>query len=279
VLARIVASHLTLAGGKPIVDNRPGASGQIAADFVRKSPADGQTMFIAPSSVMCLVPHVYRKPLFDGLRDFRAIGGLCDHTHGLAVRADSPITSVRDFVSWAKAKPNAATYASPGAGTSPHLLGATLVKVSGAPLTHIPYRGVAPGIQDLIGGQVASMFCPVPTLLEYQRAGRIRVLALSSPQRIDALPTVPTFKEAGFPDLEYVEWFGLFAPIATPPNVLAPIDAALRELTASTDYAAAARRIEVIPRSLSAAQMQELLAVDYPKGANLVKKSGVELDA
>lgn len=204
-LARMLAPLVALPGQTMIVENKPGASGQLAVDAVRQAAPDGNALLLTPSSILSLVPHLYKKPMYDSLSDFAAIGCVCDHSFGFAVPGSSPIKTFAEFVEWSKGNAKDATFATPGPGTAPHFLGTILGREIGKPLVHIPYKGVAPGLQDLIGSQVASTFNPLPTLLEYHKAGRIRILAVTNPTRVASLPAVPTFTELKLPAVELVD--------------------------------------------------------------------------
>lgn len=277
-IARLVASLMSDAPGKVMVENRPGASGQLAADAVRKAGAQGNTLLVTPSSILTLVPHLYRAPMYQSLDDFATVAGICDHSFGLAVNGNSPITTVEEFIAEAKAKPETASYATAGAGTGMHLLGTLFARETGAPLLHIPYKGTAPGLQDLMGGQVLSTFNPLPTMLELHRAGRIRIIAVSNPQRVASLPDVPTFTELGLPSLELVEWFGVFAAADTDPKVLAATRLSLAQALNKPELAVAARKLELEPRPESAEALREMLEHDYRRMSELVKLTGLSLD-
>lgn len=276
-IARLLASFMGEAG-KYIVENKPGATGQIAADAVRKSGADGSNLLVTPASILTMVPHLYKKPMYQSLQDFATVGGVCDHSFGLAVNAASPIRTVAEFIQAAKAKPQAATYATAGAGSGMHLLGTLFERETGVSLTHVPYRGTAPGLQDLMGGQVFSTFNPLPTMLELHRAGRIRIIAVSNPARVASLPDVPTFTELKLPALELVEWYGVFASSETQPRVLDALREQLSKALARPELAAAARKLELEPRPADGATLRRMLESDYQRMSSAVKATGLSLD-
>lgn len=277
-LARALAPVLAGAGTGYVVDNRSGASGQLAAEAVRQSPGDGSSLLLTPSSVLTLVPQLYRKPPFDALHDFRPVACVCDHAFALAVAGHSPITDLAAFVAWARAQPDKATYATPGPGSGPHFLGVMMGREIGVPLVHVPYRGVAPGLQDLMGGQVAATFNPLPTMLEYHRAGRIRILAVSSPQRLPSLPEVPTFTAQGMPRMELVEWYGLFAAARLSAATAGAIGAEVQRALGSAEMLASAKRLEVVPRFEDGAALARLLQHDQQRWRQLVASTGIQLD-
>ena len=185
---------------------------------------------------------------------------------------------VADYLRWAKEHPKDATYATPGVGSALHFLGALLARDSGVALTHVPYRGVMPGVQDLIGGQVSATLNPLPTLIEFHRAGRIRLLAVTSPQRAASVAQVPTMAELGWKKLEFVEWYGVFASAAVPPATQASLQRRLAQATASPGMAEAERRLEVTPRPLDGKALGQLLAADMASWKVAVQVTGIQLE-
>lgn len=277
-IARLVASLLNDGSSKFIVENKPGASGQIGADSVKKSGTDGTNLLVSPSSILTMVPHLYSKPMYQSLQDFVTVGGICDHSFGLAVPGNSPIKTVAEFIQAAKSNPESATYATAGAGTGMHLLGTLFSRETGVKLTHVPYRGTAPGLQDLMGGQVFSTFNPLPTMLELHRSGRIRIIAVSNPSRVASLPEVPSFTELKLPALELVEWYGIFASAETQPRILQALRDQVAKALAKPELSAAARKMELEPRAVDAVTLRKMMEADYERMAKLVKSVGMSLD-
>lgn len=279
-ITRLVAGHMSTSAASVIVENRPGASGQLAADHIKRASAnDGTSLLVTPSSIMSLVPHLYKQPMFDSLKDFAPVGYVCDHSFGLAVAADSPIKTIDQFIAAAKNRGNDATYASAGNGTGMHLLGSIFTRETGVNLTHVAYRGTAPGLQDLIGGHVFSTFNPLPTMLELSRSGRLRILAVTNPERVPNLPDVPTFNELGLPALELVEWYGVFASSKLPADTQLRMQTLLDNALQKKEFANSARKMELEPRRAPAAKLAEMLRSDYEKWAAIVKETGISLDA
>jgi tripartite-type tricarboxylate transporter receptor subunit TctC len=230
-VARRVAEKL---GGTPysknpgFVENKPGAGGRIAVETLKASPADGSVLTLAPVSALAVYPHIYPKLSYKQEEVTQvSIGAIM--FHGLAVGPAVPaeVKTLKDFLAWAKANPNQASYGSPGAGSMPHLLGALLGLRAGVELKHVPYRGTVPSITDLVGGQIAAAMNPSGDYLQYMKTGRVRVLATSGKKRSPFLPDVPTFTELGYPDVTSEEWFGFYAPAKTPPATLAAANAAI----------------------------------------------------
>lgn len=279
-ITRLLAGHMGTGNSTVIVENRPGASGQLAAEHVKRASAsDGTALLVTPSSTLSLVPHLYKRPMYDSLRDFVPIGYVCDHSFGLAVAADSPIKTVAQFIDAAKQRGENATYATAGNGTGMHLLGSIFTRETGVNLTHVAYRGTAPGLQDMIGGHVFATFNPLPTMLELARAGRLRILAVTNPERVSNLPDVPTFNEVGLPALELVEWYGVFASSKLPPEVQLRTQTLLDNALQKQEFAESARKLELEPRHAPAEKLADMLRADYEKWGKLVKETGISLDA
>ncbi|HSV54740.1 MAG TPA: Bug family tripartite tricarboxylate transporter substrate binding protein [Burkholderiaceae bacterium] len=218
-----------------VVENKPGAGGRIACETVKNAPADGSVLLLTPYSCTSVYPHIYTKLSYDPFKDLMPVSIAAVMHHGLAVGPMVPasVKTVKDYVAWAKANPDKASYGSPAAGSLPHFLGALLSSYTNVPLTHVPYRGSVPGVTDLIGGQLASMFTPSGDFLANHKAGKIRIIATSGPARSPFTPEVATFAEQGFPELTTEEWFGFYAPAKTPASVVdnanAAINVALKE--------------------------------------------------
>lgn len=211
-----------------VVENKPGAGGRIALETLKAAPADGSVLAVAQVSALANYPHIYSKMNYTD-KDFAPVSIAAIMHHGLAVGPMVPasVKNVKDFLAWAKANPKDASYGSPGAGSTPHFLGALLGINSGVDLRHVPYRGSIPGVTDVVGGQVAAMVTPHGDFIANDKAGKLRILATSGPKRSQYVPDVPTFAEQCFPELTTEEWFGFYAPAATPKPVIAAANAAI----------------------------------------------------
>ena len=211
------------------VDNKPGAGTVIGTDFVAKSVADGHTILVV-AFPFALLNSLHAQAKIDVTRDFAALAWVGSTPNLLVVNPNSPYKSVRDLVAAAKAEPGKIAYASTGNGTSNHLSMELFKVMSGTNLTHIPYKGSAPAVTDLIGGQVQALFDNVPNVIQHVKAGRLRALAITTPRRVAALPEIPTVDEAGVPGYQVSVWFGVVAPAATPKDVVARLNAEINRV-------------------------------------------------
>jgi tripartite-type tricarboxylate transporter receptor subunit TctC len=216
ILARTIGARLQGPLGQPVVvENRPGAGGNIAADAVAKATPDGYTLLMGTSS-LAISKSLYKKLNYDLLNDFAPITQAVNYTNLLVVHPSTGFSSVADLLAAARAKPGTLVYGTAGNGTPPHMTGELFKAYTGVDITHVPYKGGAPAIADLIAGQIPIMFDNVPPLLPHVRSGRIKALAVTSLQRIAVLPDVPTLHELGLKDFDAVGWNGLLAPAGTP---------------------------------------------------------------
>ena len=248
-VARLLAPHMSQALGQSVVvENRPGAGGVIGTDFVSKQPADGYTLLVSHAAV-----HVYaaatRKTLpFEPVSDFTHMGMLVEAPMVLVVRAQSPFQTLAQYIEAARTKP--VRYGTSGIGSANHLYG-ELLKIEGkAPNhDHVPYQGSAPAMQDLMGGQIESVFDPITTNVATLKAGSLRALAVSTPRRLPALPNIPTFAELGYPNLTGSQWLGLSAPKGLPAPVAQRLTALIPELLAKPDVMARCEELQTLPRT------------------------------
>jgi tripartite-type tricarboxylate transporter receptor subunit TctC len=226
IIGRVLGQKLTEAWGQQlIVDNRAGAGGTIGMDVAAKAPPDGHTILFGAAS-MAIAPSFYKKLPFDTLRDFEPITQITSRYNALVVPASSPLTSVKDVIAMAKAKPGAVSYGSGGGtGSSDHLAGELFGLMAGLQLLHVPYKSGPQAMTDLIGGQLTIYMGGVPVSLPMIKSGKLRPLGVSSLKRIAQLPDVPTIAEAGVPGFEVNVWYGLFAPRGTPQKIVAKIAA------------------------------------------------------
>ena len=261
-----------------VVENRAGAGGRLAAEALKASPPDGTVLLATPGSVMTLQPHVYpRQVKYDALADFVPAGTLCTFSLGLAVPADHPAKDLRELAAWLRAQPGEVTYGSPAAGSGPHFLGGRFGRAVGARLTHIPYRGAAPALQDLLSGRVPMMLAVLSDLAPQHGQG-LRILAVSAPQRVSRLPDVPTFAELGHTELTSEDWIGVFLPARTPPAVVSGLHAALIAASQRPEVRAGLDRLEFVPHVMEPAALAERIRAERDQWGPIVRESGFEPD-
>ena len=258
-----------------IVENRPGAGGRVAMDVLKNSAADGSVMILTPAVAVCLYPHVY-KTLGYTLQDFAPVSTVHTTAMVLAVGPMVPDTvkTVTDFVAWCRANPRQSSFGSPGAGSPLHFLGVTLSRLANFEYLHVPYQGTAPSVQALLGGQIASCISPIGSFIPHARSGALRVLATTGPQRSPQLPDVPTVREAGYPALEFAEWFGVFVPARTPPAAVETLSSALRTALQTKPMLDAFATLSVDAAGHTPADFARVIKADTDRWAPIVKESG-----
>ncbi|PIF77149.1 tripartite-type tricarboxylate transporter receptor subunit TctC [Variovorax sp. 54] len=224
-------------GTQVIVDNRPGAAGSLGGNAVAKAPPDGAMLFFGASPTITINPNVQRSMPFDPMKDLMPLAPLVDYTNVLVVNNDLPVRNVGELLAYAKAKPGKLFYGSAGVGASNHLCGALLEKMSGLQLTHVPYKGSAPALADVMAGTVPMMFDIIATSRPFIQSGKLRALAVTSRQRNRMLPDVPTMIESGVPGYDVGGWFGLYGPARMDPALVARVNAAAQKMLAREDIA------------------------------------------
>lgn len=236
LMARTIATPLgKFLGTTVVVENKPGASGQIAAAYVAKANADGYTLMLDASS-FSVNPSLFPKLPYDPNKDFKTLGILAQYPNVLLVHPSFPAKSVKDLVALAKVKPNGIAYASSGNGSAQHLAGALFEVKADVQMQHIPYKGGGPALNDVVGGQVPVFFGSVASTKQYVDTGKLNALAVTGKKRASSMPTVPTMAEAGVPGYEVYEWNGIFAPAATPAVILVKISDGIAKVMQSTEF-------------------------------------------
>lgn len=276
ILARMLEQKLTMQLKQPVViENRPGAGTAIGAEHVARSQPDGYTLLLGTVSSHAMNPAL--APVgYDPVRDFAAIAPLATIPFVLVVHPAVPAQSVAEWVGYAKANPTRVNYASAGNGTSNHLAGALFNQTAGTAIVHVPYKGSAPALQDLVAGQVQAMFDLVTTSLPMIAAGKVRALAVTSAQRLPTLPDVPTMKEAGYPGFEVAAWFGLFAPAATPPAIVVRLHSEIERALAASDIRDKLAKLGMEPMSGSSKEFATLVATETARWSGVVKSAGIK---
>jgi tripartite-type tricarboxylate transporter receptor subunit TctC len=280
VMARKIADKLR--GGyarSVIVENRPGAGGQLGVTALRDSPGDGATLLLTPSSMLTIFPHTF-KSLQYKLEDVAPVSLAMYTHHVLSVGPAVPdsVKTLQEFFAWAKTNPDKAAYGSPGAGSMPHLVGVLLAKAGGAELRHAAYRGSAPGIQDLLGGQIASFVGPAGDVIAHAKNGKVRVLGVSGKERDVLLPTVPTMREQGFP-IALREWYAFFMPAKASADTVQRASAALQQAIAQPDVAEFGKQFGMEMLSSSPRQLADVLKADATEWSGLAKETGFTADS
>ncbi len=238
VTARFIVPGLQKSLGQPVViDNRGGASGTVGADHVAKAAPDGHTLFFSASATRAINPHVQKNMPFDALKDYTPISLVVNASNALVVAQDNPARTVGELITYAKANPERVTFGSAGIGASNHLSGELLQKVTDTRMVHIPYKGNAPSMADVMGGKITFMFDAISTAASAAKGGRARVLAVASPTRSRALPDIPTMAEAGITNFDVPNFYGFEGPPGLPAPIVARLNAAMREALADPDIA------------------------------------------
>ena len=278
LVARIVAQKLAGALGQPVVpDNRAGASGNIAAEIVAKSPADGYTLLFTNSS-LSISPAVFRKLNYDPVKELTAISMASSYPFALVVHPSLPVQSVKALVALAKSKPGELAYASAGGGTISHMAMELLRIKTGINAQHLPYKGAAPATVSILAGESQLGFVVMPVAASQIKAGKLRGLGVAASTRSPAVPEVPTMQEAGVAGHEAVQWNGFFAPARTPPAIL---DRLYREVAKAVHLPDVRQRIEAegaTPSGSSPSEFAAFYRTEAEKWADVAKRSGTKLD-
>jgi tripartite-type tricarboxylate transporter receptor subunit TctC len=259
-----------------VYDAKPGASGRIAADFVKRSAPDGNNLLQCPAGVLTLHPHVFKKLTYDPLVDFTPVAGICTFTFSFTAGPGLPanITTVDQYLAWAKANPAQANYGVPSLGSALHLAGMLLSRTAGVEMKAIPYKGGGPLLTDLLGGQVPVSFNVVSEVLPHVRSGKLRSLAVTSPARWKAMPEIPTLVELGYRDIDFVEWLGWFAPTRTPAAKTEALNAAVNAQIATPAMADVFGKNALEPLGGSVATLASLVKQDFEHGRKVVQATG-----
>jgi tripartite-type tricarboxylate transporter receptor subunit TctC len=265
-------------GQTVVIDNKSGAGGNIAMDAVAKAVPNGYTLGVANTGNIVINPYLYRHMPYDPLNDLVPVGSLGQVPLFLVVNGKVPARTLQEFVAYAKREPGKLSYASAGTGTTPHLAADEFIRRAGLNIVHVPYRGSAPGVMDVISGNIPMTFISTGPHMEFVRRGDLRILAVAADKRLPYLPDVPTFGEQGFPGFAVSTWFALFAPRGTPRDIVEQLNADVRDMVADPD---SRRRLEgnfVDPAPLTAAQFADEVKADAAKWERIVRASGAKVD-
>jgi tripartite-type tricarboxylate transporter receptor subunit TctC len=275
-VARLIVEHMKEYAPAMIVDNRPGAGGRMALDALKASESDGSVALITPGDQLTLFPHIYSRLGYKPLEDFAPVSTVCSVQFLLSIGPMVPmqVATLADFIGWCRQNPKLATYGTAGAGTRPHFLGAALARAANFEFAHLPYKGNPPAIQDMLGGHVAANISTIGNTLPHVQSGALRALATTAPSRSSALPRVPTFREAGYPAVEAVEWFGILVPARTPAAVIAALHSSLRGALATAEVKAGLTKLSLEVTESTPAAFTELIKTDTQRSAEAVRVSG-----
>jgi tripartite-type tricarboxylate transporter receptor subunit TctC len=275
-LARIFSEKAQL-GQAIVVDNKPGAGGNIGADFVAKAPADGYTLVMATVGTHSINGALYAKMPYDMVKDFTPVGHVASAPNLLVVNNDLPVKTVPELITYMKANPNKLSFGSPGIGTSVHVSGELFKSLTGTSMTHVPYKGRQFAIPDLIGGQIQVMFDNMPSALPMAKEGKIRALAQTTSRRSAAAPDVPTVAET-VPGFEATTWFAIFAPAGTPRDVVARLNAEMQRVFKLPDVQDKLRTLGLEPWISTPEELARFQATEIVKWAKVVKDSGASAE-
>jgi tripartite-type tricarboxylate transporter receptor subunit TctC len=279
IIARIIAARLTDTLHQPvIVENRPGAGGNIGADLVAKSAPDGYTLQLGTAGNMTVNPSIYKHMPFDTVRDFQPISMIARVPNLMVVNPKVvPAKTVQEFVAWARSQPGKVFFGSTGTGNTPHMTAELFNLTTGLSMTHVPYKGSGPALADLIGGTgIQVMFDNMPAAIGHVRAGALRAIAVTSPKRVEGEPGIPTVSESGYPDFQVVTWFGLFAPAGTPAPIVNRLNREVVEAVRTPEIRKKLIDLGAEPASNSPSEFAELVKSDRDRWAKVVKAANIQ---
>lgn len=279
ITVRNVAPRLTELLGQPIVvDNRAGANGVIGAEVAANAPPDGYTLLMATASVAAINMVTYAKPPYDTLRDLQALTPIMTTGSLLVIHPSMPAKSVKELVALAKAKPGAITFGSAGTGGTLHLLLEMLLKDAAVKITHVPYKGAAPAVSDVVAGQINGMFVDLPVISPYVKAGKVRALAVASKERSQYFPDVPTTREAGYPGVEMTNYYGLLVPAKTPRDIVMKLHEAIVKTVETPAVREKLLAVGADPQTMSPDAFSRFIREDIDKWGKLIKSIGLKVE-
>lgn len=279
ILARVIAQAMTNDLGKSVVvDNRAGAGGNIGAAMAARAPADGYTLFMGTVGTHAINQALYKKLPFDPVKDFAPMTRVANVPNLLVANPNQPFRSVQELITYAKANPGKINFGSSGSGSSIHLSGELFKTMAKVDMVHVPYKGSAPAVTDLLGNQIAIMFDNMPSAINHVRAGKLRPLAVTTAKRSPELPDVPTVAEAGVPGYEATSWFGMFAVAGTPKPVLDKLNASLTKVLAEPAVRAKIKEQGGEVVSETPEQFASFIKAEAVKWGKVVKDSGASAD-
>ncbi|MDA8522274.1 Bug family tripartite tricarboxylate transporter substrate binding protein [Acidovorax sp. NCPPB 4044] len=279
ILARVIAQGLgTELGQSVVVDNRAGAGGNIGGQVAARAPADGYTLFMGTVGTHAINAALYKKMPFDPIKDFAPLTRVANVPNLLVANPAQPYKSVQELIAYAKANPGQVNFGSSGSGSSIHLSGELFKSLAKVDMVHVPYKGSAPAVTDLLGNQIAIMFDNMPSAIQHVRSGKLRPLAVTTAKRSPELPDVPTIAEAGVPGYEATSWFGMFAPAGTPAPVVARLNAAIVKVLAQPETKKKLAEQGAEAYGETPAQFADFIQKESVKWGKVVRESGASVD-
>ncbi|WP_301542488.1 Bug family tripartite tricarboxylate transporter substrate binding protein [Cupriavidus basilensis] len=278
-MARLVAQYLgQQLSQSVIVDNRGGAGGNIATEVAASSPADGYTLYFGTTGTMAINPSLYHHLKTDPIKALDSVGSVASTPNLLVVSHTVPANNIKELITLAKQKPGALTFGSAGNGSSNHLSGELFKSMAGIAITHVPYKGTGAALTDLFGGRISMLFDTVANQVQFIASGKVKPIAVTGPQRSEALPKVPTIAESGLPDFDVTIWFGVSAPKGTPPDVVKLLNVQLQKVLAMPEVKSKLSALGAQPMPGTPADYTRLIQADTAKWAKVVKLTGATLD-
>jgi tripartite-type tricarboxylate transporter receptor subunit TctC len=275
-IARILGQRLTeMWGQQVLIENKGGAGGNIASDAAAKSPPDGYTMYLG-AEFLTTNPHVYPKLSYDPVADLQPVSAVVQYPTIVALPPNSPAKTVKEFIDYAKSNPGR-TFGTPGHGTGPHLAGELFKRAAGIELTHVPYRGAAPGLNDLVGGRIDSFFNNIAPVVPLMNNGQVRGLAVTTARRSAAAPEVPTIAESGLPGFDVPGWYAIFVPAKSPPEVIAKMNADIGTALADTTVKGKLEGLGLFVGGSTPEALGSYVKVETEKWGPIIKAAGITI--
>jgi tripartite-type tricarboxylate transporter receptor subunit TctC len=279
IVARLSSQLLAEAFGRPsFVENRPGAGGTVGTELAAKSAPDGHTLVVGHIGTLAVNPTLYPKIGYDPVRDFAAITLISKAPSIMVVHPSLPVKTVKEFVALARKRPGALEYGSPGSGSAGHLLMSYLTLLSKTDLLHVPYKGTGPALVDLMAGRISTVFTGTPGILPHVQSGRLRIIGVSSAQRIASMPEVPTIAESGLPGFDVTQWWGILAPAGTPRPIVMRVNEAFGSALKSADIRARLAADGAEPAHSTPEAFQAFIRSEIERWAPVIRASGAKVD-
>ncbi len=279
ILGRTLGQQLTQAWGQSVViDNVPGAGGSIGADKVAKAPADGYTLLMGHIGTLAVTPSLYTRLPYDPIKSFAAVAWVARVPNVLVIHPSVPARNLQELVAYAKANPDKINYGSGGNGSAAHIATEYLKLQTGTKMQHVPYKGTAPAVNDLVAGQIQLMFTGVPAVIAQVKAGQLRAIAVSSPQRVKAVPDLPTVAELGYKGFEADQWYGVVAPAGTPQAVITKLNKQINQMLVAPEIASRLASEGAEPTPNPPEVFAKLIETEIVRWREVIQKGGVKVE-